>query len=273
MMASRNCFSDDELCQLIDSTLAHDDQRAFEEHLESCARCRVRLDEAAGAVEVPPEEKDAHSKSDALTSIMAHLRGISPAQTTNVSPRTRFTFLSPTTRPEGLGRLGKYEVLRVLGRGGMGVVFAALDPILNREVAIKVLARSFVATEEAHDRFMREARAIASVKHDHIVTVFGVEDVGDAPFLVMELIDGLSLAERIEREGSVAWNEAARIGAEIAAALAAAHERGLVHRDIKPANVLLEGGSGRTKVTDFGLAKSSVDVSLTRTGVYWPGHA
>ena len=266
-MASRNCFSDSELIQLINSAAALDEQRVIEEHLESCARCRARLDETAGAIEVYTKEKDASGNSDALMKVMVDLRAIRPPPTTIVSPWTEFSFLSYPTSPEGLGRLGKYEVLRVVGKGGMGIVFAAFDPILNREVAIKVPAPALVSTAEAHARFMREARALASVKQDNIVTVFDVDEHEGTPYLVMELVEGQSLAERLEGEGSVPWNEGARIGAEISAALAVAHARGVVHRDIKPANILLEGGSGRTKVTDFGLAKSIFDVSLTEAGI------
>ena len=114
---------------------------------------------------------------------------------------------------------------------------------------------------------MREARAIAAVKHDNIVTVHAAEQAGDSLLLVMELIEGESLARRLSVEQRLPCQEVVRIGSEVAAALEAAHARGIVHRDIKPGNILLENTTGRVKVTDFGLAKASSDPGVTTTGV------
>ncbi len=179
---------------------------------------------------------------------------------------TSFDFLQPCDVPDRLGKLGPYEVIEVTGRGGMGVVFRAHDPKLNRVVAVKVLAPEFAANPTARKRFLREARAAAAVSHPHVVTIHAVEEAGNTPYLVMEYIDGQSLEDKIEREGTLQLEAILRIGSQIAAGLAAAHGQGLVHRDIKPANILLENGVERVKITDFGLARVVDDVSVTRTG-------
>jgi serine/threonine protein kinase len=150
-------------------------------------------------------------------------------------------------------RLGPYEILSPLGKGGMGEVFRARDPRLRREVAVKVSAQQFI------DRFEREARSIAALNHPNICTLF---DVGPN-YLVMELIEGPTLAERIA-DGPVPLDEALRIAKQIADALEAAHNKGIVHRDLKPANIKIRP-DGSVKVLDFGLAKPAVE-----TGEFTP---
>jgi formylglycine-generating enzyme required for sulfatase activity len=175
-------------------------------------------------------------------------------------------FLEPCDVSDRLGKLGTYEVIGAIGRGGMGVVLRAFDPKLNRIVAIKVLAPEFAANPTARRRFLREARAAAAVSHPHVVTIHAVDEAKNTPFLVMECIDGQSLQEKIQREGALQLREILRIGSQIAAGLAAAHGHGLVHRDIKPGNILLENGVERVKITDFGLARAVDDIGVTRTG-------
>jgi formylglycine-generating enzyme required for sulfatase activity len=176
-------------------------------------------------------------------------------------------FLTPSGRPGSLGRLGNYEVLGVLGRGGCGVVLRALDEKLRRTVAVKVLSRSWALDSQAHQRFLREARAGAAVRHDNVVQVYAVED-RPVPHLVMEFVPGESLQHRINRDGPLAVREAVRIAEQVALGLAAAHAQGLVHRDVKPSNILLEGGAGpRVRITDFGLARGEDDGTLTHSGM------
>ncbi len=191
-------------------------------------------------------------------------------------------FLGPTDRPDRIGSLGPYEIIEVLGRGGMGIVFRGFDPKLNRIVAIKVLAPELAVNPNARKRFLREAHAVAAVSHPHVVTIFAVEDGEDErgerpgrserpgrcalPFLVMECISGQSLQQKIDGTGSLRLAETLRIGTQVAEGLAAAHKQGLIHRDIKPANILLENGVERVKITDFGLARAVDDVAITRTG-------
>ena len=175
-------------------------------------------------------------------------------------------FLEPCDVPGRLGKIGPYEVIEVIGRGGMGVVLRAHDPKLNRIVAVKVMAPQFVANPTARKRFLREAQAAAAVTHPHVITIHAVDQTEKTPYLVMECIDGLSLQEKIDRCGHLEVKEILRIGAQIAAGLAAAHAHGLVHRDIKPSNILLENGVERVKITDFGLARAVDDVGVTRSG-------
>jgi serine/threonine protein kinase len=177
-------------------------------------------------------------------------------------------FLAPAQGPDELGRLGPYRILRVLGSGGMGVVFLAEDPQLQRLVALKAMLPTLAASGTAKQRFLREARTAAALKHDHIVTIHQVGEDRGAPFLAMEFLDGESLSERLARERKLPLSEVLRIGREIADGLEAAHQRGLIHRDIKPANIWLEGGRGRVKILDFGLARAAAEEAhLTQPGM------
>ena len=175
-------------------------------------------------------------------------------------------FLEPCDAPGRLGKLGPYEVIDVLGRGGMGLVLKAHDPKLNRIVAIKTLASELAANPTARKRFLREAQAAAAVSHPHVVTIHAVDEAGNTPYLVMECIDGVTLQEKIDRVGTLELREILRIGAQTAAGLAAAHAQGLIHRDVKPGNILLENSVERVRVSDFGLARAADDVGMTRTG-------
>ncbi len=164
------------------------------------------------------------------------------------------------------GTLGKYRIIRVLGRGGMGVVFQAEDPRLRRTVALKAMLPALAASAHAGERFLREAQAMAKVKHDHIVTIYQVDEDRDIPFLAMELLAGESLEERLQRGPRLPIAGVLRIGREIAEALAAAHATGLIHRDIKPSNIWLEAPRDRVKILDFGLARAAApDAEETAT--------
>ena len=176
------------------------------------------------------------------------------------------SFLSPPTRPDSLGRIGHYEVLQVLGRGGFGIVFRAFDEMLQRVVALKVMAPQLAATSPARKRFLREARSSAAVRHENVVQVHEVAEQ-PLPYLVMEFIPGETLQERLDRVGPVEPAEVVRIGRQIAEGLAAAHACDLIHRDIKHGNVLLEGGQHKVKITDFGLARAADDASLSQSGI------
>jgi Serine/threonine protein kinase len=158
--------------------------------------------------------------------------------------------------------------MRVIGRGGMGIVLEAFDSRLQRSVALKVLDPEVAHDETARKRFCREARAAASITHENVVAVHQVEHAseGELPYLVMQLINGETLEQRLQREKRLPLKETVRIGLQIAQGLAAAHAQGLIHRDIKPANILLEPPHDRVKLTDFGLARIADDVKLTRTG-------
>ncbi|MEV7378096.1 serine/threonine-protein kinase [Streptomyces lydicus] len=172
----------------------------------------------------------------------------------------------------GEGRLigDRYRLGIRLGRGGMGTVWRATDELLGRQVAVKELhLDEDAAGPEARvqrERAMREARTVAGIKHPHVIVVHDVVEQDGRPWIVMELVEGPSLADRLHSGGPVAPREAARIGVALLGALRAAHTRGVLHRDLKPANVLLESGTGRVVLTDFGIAQVPGVTTLTDAG-------
>jgi WD40 repeat protein len=215
----------------------------------------LRLSEKThGFLDVPAVEQLTPSANDSDT-LLAWPGGAAP-----------LPFLTPPTRPGSLGRLGHYEVLEVVGTGGMGIVLRAFDDKLHRVVAIKVLAPQLASSAAARQRFVREARAAAAVTHDNVIDIHAVEDAEAVPYLVMQFIPGRTLQEKLDRTGPLPMMEVLRIGLQVAAGLAAAHAQGLVHRDVKPGNILLENSVERVKITDFGLARAVDDANLTQSG-------
>ena len=163
--------------------------------------------------------------------------------------------LAGDSGPSLLGRqIGGYQVICLLGAGGMGEVYEARDSKLGRKVAIKILPASFANDAERLARFQREARMLAALNHPNIATIYGLEQSDSVHYLVMELVPGQTLAERIIK-GALPLDESLRIAGQIAQALEAAHEKGVIHRDLKPANIKVTP-EGRAKVLDFGLAKA-----------------
>jgi eukaryotic-like serine/threonine-protein kinase len=155
-------------------------------------------------------------------------------------------------------KLGSYEITGAIGAGGMGEVYQAHDTKLGRDVAIKVLPEAFAHDPERLSRFQREAKMLASLNHPNIATIHGLEHSNGTQYLVMELVPGETLADRVKRDGVVPVEEALAICKQIAEALEAAHEKGIIHRDLKPANVKVTP-EGKVKVLDFGLAKAFAD--------------
>ncbi len=207
---------------------------------------------ASGFLESPPTE------------VVAAADAITPHNQDHSLPPLHF--LEPAAAAGSLGRLGHYEIEQVVGAGGFGVVLKARDTKLDRIVAVKTLAQSLASSAQARQRFVREAKAAAAVKHDNVVGIHAVSDEGPVPYLVMEFVSGVSLEEKVHQAGTLDLPAILRIGSQIASGLAAAHQQGLVHRDVKPANILLENGVERVKITDFGLARAASDATITREG-------
>jgi WD40 repeat protein/serine/threonine protein kinase len=298
--------------------LEHDFDR-LARHLETCSRCAetaeqlmaqaVFIQTPAGTA-APPQDPE-HEAVEALIGRLKKWHASEVAQATlskEATPGSEaaeatadgFSFLAPALRPDELGRLGGYRVLKVLGRGGMGIVFLAEDPQLKRPVALKTMKPSRAAHPGARERFLREARAAAAIKHDHIVTIYQVGEDRDVPYLAMELLEGETLESRLQRARRLPVAEVLRISREIAEGLDAAHRSRLIHRDIKPSNIWLESGrvvsrgvvsgtseqdgngpsithdspltthhSPRVKILDFGLARADGDAdnpNLTESG-------
>jgi serine/threonine protein kinase/formylglycine-generating enzyme required for sulfatase activity len=177
------------------------------------------------------------------------------------------SFLEPSDKPGSLGRLGHYEIVQFLGQGAFGIVLKAFDEKLHRHVAIKTLDPRLARTSAPRKRFLREARAAASVKHDNVVQLYSVEEL-PIPYLVMEFVEGQTLQSKLDANGPLELGEVLYLGQQMASGLAAAHAQGLIHRDIKPANILIENGvEKKVKITDFGLARTVDDATMTRTGL------
>ncbi|MBM82169.1 MAG: hypothetical protein CMJ78_16505 [Planctomycetaceae bacterium] len=269
--------SDNSLQALIDADDIAGKFSEAAEHVESCEYCQTRIGELAA------DEDEWHETKQWLTSDNAdeacqEYNFDNPLRETADGHRSRSwcdsmasQILAEPSHPEMLGRIGRYEVERVIGAGGMGVVFKVFDSELNRPAAVKVLAPFLAGSGAARKRFAREARAAAAVVDEHVVAIHNVESDGrESPFLVMQYVAGESLQARLDRCGPLEICEVLRIGMQTASGLAAAQAQGLVHRDVKPSNILLEEQVDRALLTDFGLARARDDASLTHSG-YHPG--
>jgi serine/threonine protein kinase len=262
---------------LIDEGLPREEQESLSAHLERCAECRDSFDRFAAESRMWSDVRGLAKPSDDDTQAYVPLAGVNsdgvcgtaleePIDLGRPEHPSGLPFLELSENPDRIGTFGVYEAIEVIGRGGFGVVLKAFDPALHRVVALKVLAPQLAAASAARRRFVREARAAASVAHEHVVTIHSVDEWQGWPYLVMQYVGGKSLQDRIDKTGPLELKEILRIGMQTAAGLSAAHAQGLVHRDIKPANILLENGVERVKLTDFGLARAVDDPSLTQAG-------
>jgi len=289
LKAGTSCPPTDDLKQLLTDGLAGERRDECVEHMDKCECCQQRLEEIAveGTNLSQLVEKIYTAEPMATSAYWPALKSLDtplpPSAVGNTPndiptppegarpPRSRevsLNFLQPASDSAYLGRLHQFDVMRIIGRGGMGVVLEAFDTRLQRNVALKVLDPDLAGDEIARQRFCRESRAAASITHENVVAVHQVEKSGDQglPYIVMQLISGESLEQRLAREKQLPLREIVRIGMQAAHGLAAAHAQGLIHRDIKPGNILLEPPHDRVKLTDFGLARVEEDVKLTRTG-------
>lgn len=260
------CPQQEKMNGLLNEELSAAELAALDAHVEQCGCCQEQLHlltsdpliqpraERPAAVRCgePPDEATTPHGTDTGATLSLH----------------GAPFLAPPQVPGEFGRLGNYRVLKVLGEGGMGIVFQAEDLQLGRQVALKVVRPEAAAAPDARARFLREARACAALKNDHVITIHQVGEERGVLFMAMELLEGMPLDRWLKEGGTPDLAQILRIGRETAAGLAAAHAKGLVHRDVKPGNLWLEQDYGRIKILDFGLARlQTEDVHLTQTGL------
>ncbi len=256
---SGECPSEEDLKSCAQQRLESNAAEIIARHLRGCQACRDRFAKYKDGSNTetnlfPHDENYADTKTVASEDIVSDI---------SLEGRFDLSLFAPSSIQGAMGKLGKYDVLSVLGTGGMGVVFKGFDEELRRPVALKVLNRELSSSSTARRRFVREARAAAAVNHPNVVTIHGVETHNDLPFIVMEFVSGISLRDRLCQQ-PLDPIDALRISDQISTGLAAAHLHGVIHRDIKPGNILLEDGQSRVKITDFGLARVAIDnVELT----------
>lgn len=296
MAAVSRCPEPKLLQQLLLGRLSEEAADGLERHVEQCDRCS-RLLPSLSAEDTLVQTMRARERvswqprdQSTIQDLLPRLRALRPAgasaldstpggpsQEKNDLRSTKVAaldFLRPPQAAGELGRLGPYRVLNVLGAGGMGVVFLAEDPQLQRTVALKVMRPEAAKKAYASERFLREARATAKIEHDHIVTIFQVGEDHGIPYLAMQLLQGMSLHDFIKKKHGqktgmpLSLDQLLKLGREVAKGLAAAHDKGLIHRDIKPANIWLDASaSGRVKILDFGLARAADgNAPLTQIG-------
>jgi WD40 repeat protein/serine/threonine protein kinase len=274
----KDCPTQAQFRRLLADELSPQERAVLEVHVQQCPHCQQELERLTRDSRLEEARNADPGASPALLGLRGPLPQTPPPSSpdnngpptaTHPGARDRDALppLAPSHQPGSLGRLGGYEILEVVGRGGMGVVLRGFDRKLHRVVAVKVLAPQLAASGIARQRFSREARAAAAVSHEHVIAIHAVEDEGPVPYLVMQFVAGRSLQEKLDKQGPLPVKEVLRIGLQIAQGLAAAHAQGLIHRDIKPGNILLENGVERVKITDFGLARAVDDVGLTQSGV------
>ena len=270
-MTDTPCPSDEVLHRALASVESGVTDGHLQAHLDRCQDCRDRLERIAGGSITGDTLRRALSvappTSPKLMDTIDRLSSRAVASGPGAAPR--YDDLEPwieSSDADEATTLDGYVLLECIGRGGMGVVFRARDPAQDRVVALKAMLPELARDDRARERFLREARAIAAVQHPNIVTLHAVSEVDGLPYLIMEYVEGASLQDRMRNGTPMTPQEIARIGAAVAAGLAACHEQGVIHRDIKPSNVLLCAADGAVKITDFGLAAVASTPTLTHHG-------
>jgi serine/threonine protein kinase len=290
MPLASSCLDAAMLSRLQSGQLSVVEVEELAQHLEGCSRCTAAVgalrsdDTLADALRARSTTVD-RPERDVVANLVSHIKQLgsmvvaSPEATaafvsaapssvpTVEGTQEVYDFLAPPRGPGEIGWLGPYRVLKVLGVGGMGVVFEAEDTLLHRRVALKTMKPSLSADVVARERFLREARAAAAVHSDHVVTLHQVGEIQGVLFLAMEFLEGESLDAWIKRGRQPSVAQLLRIGRDMALGLSAVHERGLIHRDIKPSNIWLEMPTGRVKLLDFGLVRAAdAEVHVTQSG-------
>lgn len=295
MAAIGICPNRNELQQLAHGLLSADRLDEIAGHVEQCPGCVATLsgirsaDTLIDAVQGSSVIDRPTSQVNAVIERLCKVPGVAQPQTAALSVGRQSSpnppvgestdshepldFLAPAQLPDEIGRLGPYRILKVLGVGGMGVVFQAEDPQLKRSFALKTMKPAIAANPKHRQRFLREAQAAARVESDHIVPIYQVGEERGVPYLAMPLLKGSSLEQRLTKGKPMSVPQVLRLALQAARGLATAHEAGLVHRDIKPANLWIEeaspgceSGDSRIKILDFGLARAVADAGLTQSG-------
>jgi eukaryotic-like serine/threonine-protein kinase len=249
------------LAKYLDGSMSSAEQLQFETHLNDCSLCRHGLEAMAA-------ERDWWTTASQALTELADGSGstvIEPS-TADCHPNLLSGWLARTSRRDSLGSLGLYDILGVLGQGGMGLVLHGFDTELNRPVAIKTLPNCLAFSEDARLRFQREARAAANLSHPNLVPIYGTDSWKGVPYIVMPLIEGGTL-ENYTAQHKLNMEQILNVALQVAKGLAEMHSIGLVHRDVKPSNVLLRNGPEHVMLSDFGLARFHNDDKLTSSNV------
>ncbi len=267
-MNQMQCPNDDHLSAFLEGELTSEEVSQINAHLESCTRCQAALDAATEsqlAVGLPVDPAD----DPTISNLVSRLSLLSPAKLEGDTSVTLsgIQFPGPATDEAPLGELGEYRIKELIGDGASGLLYRAVDPRIDREVAIKVLRSELAGQDESRQRLNREARAVAGLVHENVVQLYEFGNApGFPPYLVMEMVHGESLGQRLKRVDCITSREAVDMVVPIAHALAAAHKQNLIHRDVKPSNILLDQHD-KPRITDFGLALlDDGNTELTREG-------
>ena len=261
------CSSDMVLAQLLDEQLNEVDHSSISEHVQGCVRCQERLKSLTSQASVLLDWEAFDRLQSDPSPTLDHLEDGVPASALLIN---HFDAIVPRRSPAECGSesdlpaVDGYEILAELGHGGMGVVYKAFQQRLSRLVALKMIRAGSLAKPEDLARFRIEAEAVAKLCHPNIIQIYDIGEVGNLPFVALELLEGGSLDGSLKRTPQPAKSSAVLL-ATLARAIHAAHQAGIVHRDLKPSNVLL-GSDGTPKITDFGLAKRLEEEGYTETG-------
>ncbi len=248
MVTSNNCISHENLSAMLSGEEKGGVASSMLYHLETCTHCQKTLSELAAD---PIDWEDGR-------------RFLSEPTFDDPDEGSHSV---EATSPLVAQTLAHYDIEKMIGCGGMSTVFQGRDRSLDRLVAIKVLHPHLAKNGTSRQRFIREAQSAASIVHPNVVPIYGVHQLEGQSFLVMPLIMGGSLQQRVDRDGPLPLEDVLQIGLQISEALEAAHSQGVIHRDIKPANILLEDGNRRVLLSDFGLARTLDDVAITASGM------
>lgn len=261
------CIDRDKLRALVRDSLPAAERMKWIRHLDSCTNCQSSLDSFTSTEKLDFSSLMKVEKvSTSIQQVVDRLKSAALTTSAHQLSLDSIRHLLESDSETGKYRFSQYNVLDCIGAGSMGIVLRAYDESLGRQVAIKVVAPELARNSSSRERFLREAKLAAGIEHENVVTIHSIDEHKGVPFFVMQLVEGQTLHELLEKSGPLPEAVLMRIATEAARGLAAAHEKSVVHRDIKPANILIEERTSRVILTDFGLAKAADDANLTRIG-------